>query len=180
MEIHWEREERLLGTAGSVKRLESYFANCDDFLVVYGDLLTDEDLSALVAAHRRRAQAMATLLVHRRLGANSVLSLDSDQRIIGFVERPPAGFLADTDCWVNSGLQVLSRGLLARIPSGQVADLPRDVYIPALAEEKFYGFPLTGYRCAIDSPERYLEAQQAVESGRCRVAQRGRRARSVC
>jgi NDP-sugar pyrophosphorylase family protein len=56
--------------------------------------------------------------------------------------------------------------MLARIPAGRPADLPRDVYIPALRREPIYGFPLTGYRCAIDSLGRYAEAQTAVADGR--------------
>jgi mannose-1-phosphate guanylyltransferase/phosphomannomutase len=60
--------------------------------------------------------------------------------------------------------------LLDRIPEGAVSDLPRDVYAPAVADGvALYGVPLQGYRCAIDSPARYAEAQAALREGRCRL-----------
>ena len=164
--LHYSYEEDLLGTAGAVKRLEPYFSDVDDFLVTYGDLLIDQDLTALMDFHRAR-RPCATLLLHQRAGSNSLVQMNEAQRIIGFVERPTkAERQAAPYPWVNSGLQVLNRRLFAYIPAGQPADLPRDVYIPMLEQEPIYGFPLTGFRCAIDSPERYAEAQAAVTEGR--------------
>ncbi len=161
-------EEALLGTAGAVKNLEPYFSDVEDFLVLYGDLLIDQDLTGLLAFHRKR-RALATLLVHRRPGSNSVLEMDPMGRITRFLERPGAAERRQVaDSWVNSGMQVLSRRVLAIIPPGRPADLPRDVYVPFLRDEPIYGYPLTGYRCAIDSPQRYAEAQAAVAEGRYR------------
>jgi NDP-sugar pyrophosphorylase family protein len=37
------------------------------------------------------------------------------------------------------------------------------------ASGRIYGFPLSGYRCAVDSPERLAEAGRALESGLCRT-----------
>ena len=42
---------------------------------------------------------------------------------------------------------------------------PRDVFAQIVPEKTPRGFPLTGYRCAVDSPERYAEAQRAVADG---------------
>lgn len=170
--LHYSFEEALLGTAGAVKKLEPYFSDVDDFLVMYGDLLIDQDLTALMKFHRAK-RASATLLLHQRLGSNSLVQMDEANRITGFVERPTeAERQAAPYPWVNSGLQVLNRRMLAYIPAGQSADLPRDVYIPMLGLEPIYGFPLAGYRCAIDSPARYAEAQGAITEGRYSLAKR--------
>ena len=164
--LHYSYEEALLGTAGAVKKLESYFADVDDFLIMYGDLLIDQDLSVLMDVHCAR-KAGATLLLHQRAGSNSLVRMDETNRIIDFIERPtPVEMNAVPYPWVNSGLQVLNRKMLAHIPTEIPSDLPLDVYIPALAREPIYGFPLSGYRCAIDSPERYAEAQLALSEGR--------------
>lgn len=163
--LHYSYEDTLLGTAGAVKNLEVFFSDVDDFLVVYGDLLVDQDLMALVDFHRSK-RASATLLLHQRIGSNSLVRIDKTNRITGFVERPTeAERQAVLYPWVNSGLQVLNRRLLAYIPVARSADLPRDVYIPLVDREPIYGFPLTGYRCAVDSPARYAEAQAAVVEG---------------
>ena len=167
--LHYSEEDALLGTAGSVKRLERYLAVDDDFLVLYGDLLIDEDFGAMTKTHRASGAA-ATLLLHQRKGSNSLVRMDADNRITAFVERPSDEERALSPYpWVNSGAQILNRRLLPRIPEGK-GDLPRDVYIPALRDERIVGYPLTGYRCAIDSPERYEEAKRAFAEKRYRTA----------
>ncbi len=166
--IHYFAEASLLGTAGTVKSVTGFLGQDDDLLVVYGDLLVDQDLGALRAAHRRN-QAAATLLLHRRSSSNSVVQMDPDGRITAFIERPSERDATTIrDPWVNSGLQLLGRRFLQRIPDEIPVDLPRDVYAPNVAYERLYGFALTGYRCAIDSPARYAEAQEAIASGKWR------------
>jgi NDP-sugar pyrophosphorylase family protein len=169
--VTYAREAELLGTAGTVRSLASLFGD-DDALVVYGDLLLDEDLGAM-AAHHRASGASGTLLLHRRAGSNSVVTMDAATRITAFLERPREGegaaLLAGADTWVNSGVAILSAGLRARIPARAPCDLPRDVYAPLVGEERLHGWPLRGYRCAIDSAARYEEAQRAVREGRVRL-----------
>ena len=60
MKICYSPEETLLGTAGGVKRIEHFFN--DTFVVVYGDILTDFDLSDMVKFHREK-KAVATLAI---------------------------------------------------------------------------------------------------------------------
>jgi mannose-1-phosphate guanylyltransferase/phosphomannomutase len=161
-------EESLLGTAGTVRSLSGFFGE-DDGLVLYGDLLLDVDLGAMTARHRA-CGASGTLMLHRRARSNSRVTMDSTDRIISFLERPSdsASPTPTSDTWVNSGVAILSRGLRDRIPSTLPCDLPRDLYAPLADRERLFGFPLSGYRCAIDSPARYEEACQAVREGRVR------------
>ena len=167
--IRYSEEEALLGTAGSVKRLEAYLAQESDFLVLYGDLLIDEDFAAMMQSHRA-SDAAATLVLHQRAGSNRLVRMEDDRRITAFIERPSEEERARSPHpWVNSGAQILNRRMLARIAEGK-GDLPRDVYVPSLRDERIFGYPLTGYRCAIDSPERYEQAKRAVAEGRYRTA----------
>jgi len=166
--IHYSFEEKLLGTAGSVLSLREFFEPDEYFLVQYGDLLTNQRMAPLVELHRRQ-DAYATLVVHQRVGSNSVLALDEDQRIVEFVERPESSdehTNAAEASWVNSGIQILSRAVLEDIPDHAPADLPRDVYVPRVHDRRLFGCPLAGYRCAIDSPQRYAEARRAILDGR--------------
>lgn len=167
--IEYFYEESLLGTAGTVKNLGRFFAGSDDFLVIYGDLLIDQDLTALLSVHRQK-RAYATLLLHERRNSNSLVHMDSESRITGFVERPTDEERQNAPyAWVNSGVQVLSSEVIAHIPDKQPADLPKDVYVRLVERQHIYGVPLSGYRCAIDSPERYAEACRAVEDKRYNV-----------
>ena len=74
--IVYSPEPRLLGSSGAVKQLDSFFTEPDEpFIVLYGDVLTDLNLGALIQRHRRR-RALATLLIHEvpvRLVAGSSL-----------------------------------------------------------------------------------------------------------
>jgi mannose-1-phosphate guanylyltransferase len=166
--VHYSHEERLLGTAGALRRLRAGLGDARDVLVVYGDLLIDQDLDALRADHAR-TNADATLLLHERPGSNSLVAMNEERRITGFVERPTEEERARHPYpWTNSGVAIVSTELVDLVPDGTVADLPRDVYAPRVHERRFFGHPLTGYRCAIDSPERYDAARAAFDAGRLR------------
>jgi NDP-sugar pyrophosphorylase family protein len=164
--ITYLREERLLGTAGSVRNARALLAGAGTVLVHYGDVLTDQDLGALLDAHRAHA-ALATLLVHRRPGSNSVVVLDGEWRITRLLERPTEQERAGIDSpWVNSGVYLLEPEVLDRIPAGIPCDFPRDVFPALIAGGRVFAHPLTGYRCAIDSPERLERARREFQAGR--------------
>jgi NDP-sugar pyrophosphorylase family protein len=166
--IHYELESELLGTAGAVANLATYFSDASDVLVVYGDLLFDEDLSTLYERHRS-LRADVTLLVHRRTTpSNSIIDMDESGRILRFRERP-ASWSTTGPVWVNSGCQILRRELIDRFPAKRPLDLPRDIYMPMAPDLRLFGIPVEGYRIAIDSPERYQQAIRDVKAGKLRV-----------
>ena len=72
--------------------------------------------------------------------------------------------------WVNSGICICSSNVLDLIPANTVCDLARDIFPKLIETGGVFGFPLSGYRCAIDSPERYAEAQAALDDGRWRAS----------
>lgn len=166
LNIHYEIEDAMLGTAGALANLTGYFRDATDVLVVYGDLLFDEDLTAFHARHQATG-ADVTLLLHRRATTpQSVVDLDENTgRIIRFRERPN-DWVSNQTVWVNSGCQLLRQGLIERFPARRPLDLPRDIYMPMASELALYGAPITGYRIAVDSPERYEQANRDVSSGK--------------
>jgi NDP-sugar pyrophosphorylase family protein len=166
--LNWSHEPELLGTAGGVKRMESFLRAGEPFLVHYGDILTDQDFTAMLAFHRER-RALATLLLHERVHSNSVVHLDTEGRITGFLERPDeAERAAAQPGLVNSGVCICAPEFLDAIPAGVACDLPRDVFTKLAPTGRLFGFRLTGYRCAIDSPARLAEARAAIAEGRFR------------
>ena len=167
--LHYSHEEKLLGTAGALVKLFPWLAGEDEFLVLYGDILTDQDISLLIDKHLKE-RSFATLLLHKRKKSNSIVKMDDSSRITCFEERPSEGkrkyLLKDNgEVWVNSGMQVLSKRALDYIVKINAFDLPRDVYCRVIESEQISGVPLIGYRAAIDSPHRYHEAEQAIKRG---------------
>ncbi|MBN2712066.1 MAG: nucleotidyltransferase family protein [Planctomycetes bacterium] len=174
LHVHYSVEEKLLGTAGGVRNVESFLAGEEEFLVMYGDLLIDQDLSVMLQFHREK-KADATLLVHRRKKSNSIIELADDGRVTSFLERPGEDVLEEYarkhgEFYVNSVLQIMNWKVLEGLNAGVAADLPKDVYIPQLNRFRFFGYPLSGFRVAIDSEERYRMAEDGVRCGDYKVS----------
>jgi NDP-sugar pyrophosphorylase family protein len=165
--VEYSYEPQLLGTAGGLKHMEEFFRDEEAFLVHYGDILTDHDFGSMLAFHRER-DSMLTLLIHERTRSNSVVELDEESRVVGFWERPAEPIESPRRSkWVNSGVCICRSRIFASIPTDVPSDLPRDIFPRLLASRKVFGFPLSGYRCAIDSSDRLAEADQAIRNGHC-------------
>lgn len=154
--LYYTREAELLGTAGTIKANQSWFTG--NVVVVYGDVITDQPLAHMLRQHRHR-NADVTLLVHKRARSNSEIQMREDRRIVSFEERPNARRSVSSS-WVFSGIQILNPSLLTHIPSRVPADLPRDVYEPFPQRVRMYGYPLSGRRVAVDSPDRLNDASR--------------------
>ncbi len=163
VEIEYMREQRLLGTAGTARRLWLEGKAEGALLINYGDVITDMDLGILIQ-HHLRTNVWATILVHTRQGSNSEVFTDSKGVVERFEERP----LVPSDGPVNvfSGICVLSEQCLANIPSRVPCDLARDVFQELAGTGLINSVRLQGYRCAIDSPERLGQARFAWRHGR--------------
>jgi mannose-1-phosphate guanylyltransferase len=125
----YREEAELLGTAGGVRNCADFFGD-DTFLVISGDALTDIDIHALSATHKRTG-AIATLAVKRVADTSEygVVIHDDDGRITGFQEKPdPAEALSDLG---NCGIYMFEPEIFDYFPEGDPVDWARDVF-PAL------------------------------------------------
>jgi mannose-1-phosphate guanylyltransferase/phosphomannomutase len=109
-----------------------------------------------MAFHKSR-RAQATILLHAQpspLEYGLVLT-DETGRVTRFVEKPSWGQVV-TDR-VNTGIYLLSPGVLDRVPSGQPCDFGRDLFPRLLAEgAALYACPGAGYWCDMGDCEAYL------------------------
>lgn len=154
-------------TAGAARTLLQADPPADPVLVVNGDVLTDADLTLLVAAHRRHAPT-ATLALARVAdpSAYGVVVTDGDGRVERFVEKPaPGSAPADT---VNAGLYVLDPCVFERFPGQGPLSFEHDVFPGLLAEQAdVRGHVHDGYWADLGTPARYLDGTAAVLRGRC-------------
>ena len=156
--LTYSHEEQLLGTAGAVKRLECFFDQT--FVLIYGDVLTDLDLTDLEAYHRQKA-GLGTVALYRvdNPTVRGLVEIDPTGRILRFVEKPrPEEVFTDL---ANSGVYILEPEVLQYIPPDTACDFGRDLF-PALLERHvpLYGYPLAEdeYLIDIGSPESYAQA----------------------
>lgn len=168
-QIKYFDESVLLGTAGAVRNAGAFLIEEGCFLVQYGDVVTDQDLRALVKAHRSNP-GLATMVVHQRANSNSIAVITDDGRVNEFLERPTESELSGVDShWVFSGICVLEPAVLDRIPAEGPSDLPKDVFGSLVAERRMYAHRLTGFRVAVDSRARLERLREAVARGECRI-----------
>ncbi len=159
-------EETPLGTAGSVRNARDQLQ--ERFLVISGDVLTDIDLSAVVARHDE-VGAVATLALKSMdnpLDFGIVITR-GDGSIERFLEKPTWGqVFSDT---VNTGIYVLEPEIFDYIPEGQV-DFSGDVF-PALLEagRPLSGYVADGYWEDVGTLEAYVRAHQDVLDGKVDV-----------
>lgn len=111
MEIHDSRAENLkvtlvdtgllTKTAGRLKRVKEYLKD-EDFMVTYGDGLSNIDLKDLVKFHKEKGK-IATVTAIQPVAKFGVIEANDDGDVTGFVEKPK-----NSSTHINGGFFVLS------------------------------------------------------------------------
>ena len=163
--LEYSYEPELLGSAGALKKLESFFSD-GTFVVCGCDDLTDLPLDDLLAFHHDRdAVATIGLVECDEVDQYGVVVLDERGKIVGFQEKPPKG--TERSRLANTGIYAFSPQIFEHIPSATFYDFGKQVF-PALqsAGERFYGFDARGaYWSDIGTPSEYRRASFDVVSG---------------
>jgi NDP-sugar pyrophosphorylase family protein len=169
--LTYTQEERLWGIAGGVRRCRDFFGD-DTFLVIGADDLTDMDLSALLA-HHRRVGAVATigLAQVKETSQFGIVVTNEEGRVQRFVEKPKGPAPSYT---ANTQIYLFQPEVFAFIPPDQVYDFGFQAF-PAMvqAQVPFYGFRLPGYWRDIGSIADYLAAHPDVMQGQVKVRLEG-------
>lgn len=158
-------EDAPSGTAGGVKKLSSFCSDADNLLVIYGDIITDLNYSEFFSDHLKH-QGLATICVHKRKTSNSIIAFDSSHKITSFIERPDDATLNmyKDGIWVNSAIYCFKPEILKFIKNEGVQDFPKDVFPLLIPRNELYAYELSAKRFAIDSEEKYLEANSEVKN----------------
>jgi NDP-sugar pyrophosphorylase family protein len=169
--IRYAIEETPLGTGGAVKNAEPHL---DDLTVVFnGDVLTDVDLPAVVAEHRRSgARATLVLAPVPNPSAFGLVEVDATGRVRRFVEKPdPSEITTDT---INAGIYVLETSTLELMPPGRVLSIER-VFFPDLLRrgDLVRAHVHRGYWIDVGTPEKYLQVNRDILARRFAVPLEG-------
>ena len=169
MKLLYSPEETLLGTAGGVKRMESFFS--DTFVVVYGDIFTDFDLRDMIRFHQeRKAMATLALLEIANTWDVGIVEVNEDGRILSFVEKPPRG--SEISNLGSGGVYVLEKEIFDYIPGHGYCDFGYDIF-PRLLELYLpvYGYVLKSedYLADIGSITKYQQANEDTKAGKVKI-----------
>jgi mannose-1-phosphate guanylyltransferase len=160
--IHYSPEERLVGTAGAVRKLDWYFEA--GALVIYGDLLTNVDLHRLLAFHRANRLVSdgpaITMSLYEPPNPRDcgIVELGANGRVLRMQEKPKDEVLFSTLSF--SGVMILDRGIIDLIPRDTFYDFGFHVLPNAIQQGlPVYGLPINGVEYVIDigTPERYRQ-----------------------
>lgn len=164
--VTYSEEEEILGSAGGVRRVRSFFKDAPA-LIIHGDLLFDIDLRVLIQYHHSH-QAHATLVLHpahHRYNYGKI-TVNPQGEIARFVDHQApwvTGPFIDT---VFTGVQVLDPMVLDTIRTERIAILTTDVYPQLLHRPwRFYGYLMQGYWSDIGTPLSYWEANLDMVRG---------------
>jgi mannose-1-phosphate guanylyltransferase/phosphomannomutase len=150
-------EDQPLGTAGCVKNIAELLD--ETFLVISGDSITDFDLTAAIAFHKKQ-KSKATLILTRVPNPIEfgVVITDKNGLINRFLEKPSTSeIFSDT---VNTGTYILEPEVLDYLPANTESDFSSYLFPLLLARnEPMYGFVADGYWCDVGHLDAYRESQ---------------------
>jgi mannose-1-phosphate guanylyltransferase len=162
--IAWITETEPLGTGGAIVNALEVLGGDEPFLALNGDILTDLDLTAMIARHRDRGAVATIALTHvddaRPYG---LVPIDPDGRVLEFREKPVE--LSPGD--VNAGTYVLEPAALSAWEPGRNASIEREIFPALVAEHRpVYGFVSDAYWIDLGTPQSYLQAHFDILEGR--------------
>lgn len=149
------REQKPLGTAGTVQANRRFVSREESFWVIYSDNLTDMNLERMLDFHRSH-DGLLTMGLFRTATprAAGIVDLDRTNRIVAFTEKPlePHSDLA------NAGLYLVRQPVLDLIPVDRpLIDFGHDV-LPTLVG-RMHGYVIPGFYVDIGTPAALARAE---------------------
>lgn len=173
LRLVYSQEPRPLGTAGAL-RLALPHLKSETVLVLNGDSFCSDDFRVFYRWHIDHGAEGSLMLVHEEdTSAYGRVAVDEeDERIRRFDEKADAadGGAADGGAaaamgpgWVNAGVYLLARGLIASIPAGREVSIEKEMF-PIWAGRGLFGYRGSGTLLDIGTPERYGVARDYLAS----------------
>ena len=123
-------------TGGRIKRIERYI-DSDEFMVTYGDGLSDVNIRKLLDSHHNSGKLLTVTAVQPK-GRFGVLTIENDE-VTDFTEKPPGD-----GTWVNGGFYVMKKRVLDYIENDETVwegePIRRLVQENQVNAYKHYGF----------------------------------------
>lgn len=166
--LRYVTEPTPMGTGGAYRFAAEEIR--ETTVVLNGDILTDLDISDLIAFHReRQAEATISLVRVEDPSAYGLVEIDDESRVKRFLEKPKKEDVAKLGInTVNAGVYVLEPSVLDLIPAGESRSFEYDVFPQILEKNRpFFGYVLEEkYWRDLGNPRSYLEAHKDFFAGK--------------
>lgn len=175
VDLAYSYEEKLLGTAGGVRRMAVDIAEISDtFIVLSADALTDINLKRLIDWHKKKKSLMTMVLAEVvDVSQYGVVIQDDQGKVIGFQEKPKPEVAKSK--MVNTGIYVIEPEILKMIPKG-FYDFGKELF-PQLVEQgaPLYGYPMVEYWSDVGGLSAYIQSSYDAMKGAVQVRVPGQR-----
>ncbi len=163
--IKYIKEKRLTGTAGALRSAAAYIKK-SPFLLMYGDVLMDVDVTDLLESHQAMGGSWATLALSSVADPSAYGAVKMrGSRVVEFKEKPE--LKPGVSHLVFAGCAVVDKKVIGLIPKGEGEKkryaLEKDVF-PKLAERNVLsGYPFAGQWFDVSTPEIYDQVLKSWE-----------------
>jgi len=161
--VHYTEEPVILGTAGGLKKAESFLKGSGPFFMVNSDSISDCDLAAVLRKHSESGALATMVLTPQDPKADySTVEMDERDRIIRIAGNPPGASDARIGRFSFAGIHVFEPEIFDSIPPGR-SEINSDIYPKLIAAgRKISGQVHTGLWRELGNPRLYLEGALAV------------------
>lgn len=157
--------EQLQGTAGALRLALDAGVLDDDFLVLYGDSYLPIDLRPVRAAFTSAAQpALMTVFHNSGRWVASNVEFDGHHVTLYDKTRPTPAME-----WVDYGVSVMTRSVVAEIPAGPPADLS-DLFHQLSRAGRLAGLEVAERFYEIGSPDGLREVEELLQNSQSTLA----------
>ncbi len=162
--IEFLNETTLSGTAGGLKKCESFFKDEENFIVLSSDGLCDINLKDLIKAHIK-SNAIATIVTKEILKKDvfkyGVIVNDENNFVLKFQEKPKVEEALSN--YINTGIYVFNKRIFDFIPELIFFDFAKNVFpILLKSNEKINTYNYKGYWTDIGTIDEYIKCNNDV------------------
>jgi mannose-1-phosphate guanylyltransferase len=154
VKLHYNVEDRFLGTGGALKLAEEHFRKEKKFAMMNGDECKEVDFDALDRVfEEEKAVAAIALAPVEHVSAGGLVKLEG-RRIAGWDEHPEK----EESGVINAGAYILGPAILDYIPAGKMVSIERETFPLLIREKKVFGLQCVPQFYQTDTFERYGKA----------------------
>lgn len=153
VKIYYSEEKELMGTAGALKLAEKQIT--DTFLVLYGDVMMNIDLSKLIKYHKEK-YALVTIVIHKTSHPkdSDLVIADKNGRVKKFINKDSLG--KKNSLFSNAGLFIAEPELLKYIKKGKSLSFEKDIIQDLLKRDLLvFAYKTNEYLEDIGTKKRY-------------------------
>jgi len=144
-------------TGGRIKRVQKYIGD-EQFLLTYGDGLSDVNIKDTIEAHNKSGKALS-LLAYQPSGRLGVLDIDNNGIVSSFLEKP-----AQSGTWINAGFFVCEPSIFEHL-SGDHEMFEREPMQKVVNNNQMHAFKHSGFWKPMDTLRDNTELNEMWDKG---------------